>query len=220
MSAFAAVIARDLKLGLRLGGDVLTLLLFFLSVGVIVPFAIGPDRALLATIAPAMIWVAALLAQLLSHDRLFRSDFEDGSLMAFRHGSLSLEAVVFAKLIAHWLLSGLPLIVAAPVLALLLGLDGAMIGKAMLGLLLGTPALAAFVAVSAAVTVGLKRGGLVAPVLILPLTLPVLIFGAGTMSTSAMGAQGQAVLFLAALGLLSMAFAPFAAALALRISGE
>ncbi|MCD7058394.1 heme exporter protein CcmB [Pelagibacterium xiamenense] len=220
MSAFFAVIARDLKLSLRLGGDVLTLLLFFLSIGVVVPFAVGPDRVLLAAIAPAMIWVAALLAQLLSHDRLFRSDFEDGSLIAFRHGSLSLEAIVFAKLVAHWLLSGLPLIVAAPALGLLFGMDGAMLGAALLGLLLGTPALAAFVALSAAVTVGLKRGGLVAPVLILPLTLPVLIFGAGTMSRSAMGASGQAMLFLAALSLLTVALVPFAAALALRISGE
>ncbi|WP_404401019.1 heme exporter protein CcmB [Pelagibacterium halotolerans] len=220
MSAFLAVIARDLKLSLRLGGDVLTLLLFFLSIGVVVPFAVGPDRVLLSAIAPAMIWVAALLAQLLSHDRLFRSDFEDGSLIAFRHGSLSLEAVVFAKLVAHWLLSGLPLIAATPVLALLFGMDGAMLGAALLGLLLGTPALAAFVALSAAVTVGLKRGGLVAPVLILPLTLPVLIFGAGTMSRSAFAAADQAMLFLAALSLLSVALVPFAAALALKISGE
>lgn len=220
MRAFTAIIGRDLGLGLRQGGDLLTLILFFVIVGVLLPFAVGPDRPLLAQLAPAIIWVAALLAQLLSHDRLFRSDFEDGSLALFRHASLSLDGVVFAKLISHWLLTGLPLVVAMPVLALVLGLSMDGFWLAVATLCLGTPALTAFGAVGAAVTVGLKRGGLVAPVLVLPLSLPVLIFGTGAFDATRDGASGQALLLLAALSLASMALAPFASALALKISGE
>ena len=220
MTAFLAIIGRDLRLGLRQGGDLLTLILFFVIVGTLMPFAVGPDRPLLARLAPAIIWVAALLAQLLSHDRLFRTDFEDGSLAVFRHAVLPLEAVVAAKLVAHWLLTGLPLIVAMPVLALMLGLDIEGFWLAVVSLALGTPALAAFGAIGAAVTVGLKRGGLVAPVLVLPLSLPVLIFGTGAFDVAQLGSSAQALLLLAALSLLSVTLAPFAAALALRISGE
>ena len=220
MTAFLAIIGRDLRLGLRQGGDLLTLILFFVIVGTLMPFAVGPDRPLLARLAPAIIWVAALLAQLLSHDRLFRTDFEDGSLAVFRHAVLPLEAVVAAKLVAHWLLTGLPLIIAMPVLALMLGLDIEGFWLAVVSLALGTPALAAFGAIGAAVTVGLKRGGLVAPVLVLPLSLPVLIFGTGAFDVAQLGSSAQALLFLAALSLLSVTLAPFAAALALRISGE
>ena len=220
MKGFVAIIARDLRLGLRQGGDLLTLVLFFVIVGVLMPFAVGPDKTLLARLAPAIVWVAALLAQLLSHDRLFRTDFEDGSLVLFRHAALPLEAIVAAKLIAHWLLTCLPLIVATPVLALVLGMDGPAFRLAALSLVLGTPALAGFGAIGAAVTVGLKRGGLVAPVLVLPLSLPVLIFGTGAFDVSRLGGSSQALLLLAALSLLSMVLAPFAAALALKISGE
>lgn len=220
MKAFAAIIGRDLRLGLRQGGDLITLVLFFVVVGVLVPFAVGPDRPLLAQLAPAVIWIAALLAQLLSHDRLFRGDFEDGSLAIFRHATLSLEAVVLAKLIAHWLLTGLPLVLAMPILALILGLPGDAFGLTVSTLLLGTPALAGFGAIGAAVTVGLKRGGLVAPVIVLPLSLPVLIFGAGAFDVGRIGSSTQPLLFLAALSLLAVALAPFASALAIRISGE
>ncbi|HWJ88153.1 MAG TPA: heme exporter protein CcmB [Pelagibacterium sp.] len=220
MTGFFAVIGRDLRLGLRQGGDLLTLVLFFVIVGVLMPFAVGPDKTLLARLAPAIVWVAALLAQLLSHDRLFRTDFEDGSLVLFRHAALPLEAIVAAKLIAHWLLTCLPLIVATPVLALVLGMDGPAFRLAALSLVLGTPALAGFGAIGAAVTVGLKRGGLVAPVLVLPLSLPVLIFGTGAFDVARLGGSSQALLLLAALSLLSMVLAPFAAALALKISGE
>lgn len=220
MTGFFAVIGRDLRLGLRQGGDLLTLVLFFVIVGVLMPFAVGPDKTLLARLAPAIVWVAALLAQLLSHDRLFRTDFEDGSLVLFRHAALPLEAIVAAKLIAHWLLTCLPLIVATPVLALVLGMDGPAFRLAALSLVLGTPALAGFGAIGAAVTVGLKRGGLVAPVLVLPLSLPVLIFGTGAFDVARLGGSSQALLLVAALSLLSMVLAPFAAALALKISGE
>ena len=220
MRGFAAVLGRDLRLGLRQGGDLITLILYFVIVGVLLPFAVGHDRPLLAQLAPAIIWVAALLAQLLSNDRLFRADFEDGSLALFRHATLSLEAIVLAKLVAHWLLTGLPLVLAMPALALVLGLSMEGFWLALASLLIGTPALCAFGAIGAAVTVGLKRGGLVSPVLVLPLSLPVLIFGTGAFDLARMGGVTQALLLLAALSLLSVALAPFAAALAIRISGE
>lgn len=220
MRAFLSVAVRDLRLGLRQGGDILTLVLFFVIVGTVLPFAIGPDRPQLARLAPAIVWVAALLAQLLSNERLFGSDFEDGSLAILRHAPLPLEMVVGAKMLAHWVLTALPIIAATPVLALMLGMDGETLLRAIGSLVLGTPALVAFGTVGAAVTVGLKRGGLVAPVLVLPLSLPVLIFGTGAIAPLVPGASGQALLLLAALGLVSVVLVPFAAAMALRFAGE
>jgi heme exporter protein B len=218
MRAFLALIGRDLRLAARAGGDGLTLVLFFVMVGALLPFAIGPDRVELARLAPGIVWLAAFLALLLGLDRLFRADEEDGSLLLFRHAELPLEAIVAAKVIAHWLLAAVPLLVASPLLAVLLSMDAPTWGRTLLSLLLGTPALAAFGAIGAAVTVSLKRGGLLAPVLMLPLSIPVLIFGV------AMGQGGDgssaAALFLAALSLVSVAFCPFAVALALRISSE
>ena len=191
MRAFLSVAVRDLRLGLRQGGDILTLVLFFVIVGTVLPFAIGPDRPQLARLAPAIVWVAALLAQLLSNERLFGSDFEDGSLAILRHAPLPLEMVVGAKMLAHWVLTALPIIAATPVLALMLGMDGETLLRAIGSLVLGTPALVAFGTVGAAVTVGLKRGGLVAPVLVLPLSLPVLIFGTGAIAPLVPGASGR-----------------------------
>ncbi len=217
MTAFRALILRDLKLSLRVGGEALTLVLFFVMIGVIVPFAIGPDKALLARLAPGIVWIAAFLSMLLGLDRLFRADDEDGSLLLFRHAAIPLEAIVAAKVIAHWLLTALPLIVATPVLAILLAMDWDGWWQAVLSLLLGTPALVAFGALGAALTVSLRRGGLLAPVLILPLCIPVLIFGVGAIG--AVGA-GPAMLFLAAISLVVAAFAPFAAALALRAAAD
>ena len=216
MTAFRAMLARELRLALRGGGDVLTLVLFFVIVGAIVPFAVGPDRELLARIAPGMVWVAAFLAMLLGLDRLFRPDHEDGSLILLRQADLPLSAVVAAKLIAHWLVAALPLIVASPFLAMLLAMDEPTFWRMLLSLLVGTPALAAFGAVGAAVTVAIRRGGLIAPILIAPLSIPVLIFGTGSITATQSGA---AMLFLAALSLMAVALAPFAAALAIS-SGE
>ena len=218
MSAILAIIGRDLRLAARLGGDALTLVLFFVMVGAVVPFAIGPDRVLLAQLAPGIVWIAAFLSMLLGLDRLFRADEGDGSLLLLRHAAIPLEAVVAAKLVAHWLLTALPLVVASPILAVLLAMDQATWVDTVLALLVGTPALTAFGTIGAAVTVSLKRGGLLAPVLILPLCIPVLIFG-----VAAIGApEGSkaAFLFLSAISLVSVAFCPFAAALALRVSGE
>ena len=212
MSAFAAVLQRELRLALRGGGDVLTLVLFFVIVGAIVPFAVGPDQALLASIAPGIVWIAAFLAMLLGLARLFRPDQEDGSLILLRHAQLPLSAIVAAKLIAHWLVSALPLLLASPILALLLAMDLAAFGRTLLSLTLGTPALAAFGAIGAAVTVSIRRGGLIAPILIAPLSVPVLIFGVGAITSPQ---AASATLFLAALSLMAVALAPLVAAFAL-----
>jgi heme exporter protein B len=217
MSAFLAITGRDLRLSFRAGGEALTLVLFFVMVGIIVPFAIGPDRPQLMRLAPGIVWIAAFLAMLLGLDRMFRSDEDDGSLLLLRHAALPLEAIVAAKLIAHWLVTALPLIVATPVLAIMLSMDWAQWATTVLGLLLGTPALTAFGTLGAAVTVGLKRGGLIAPVLILPLSIPVMIFGVGMADPLA---GTGAALFLAAISLIMVALAPFAAALALRAGAE
>ncbi len=217
MTAFGAMLARDLKLSLRGGGDLLTLVLFFVIVGAIVPFAVGPDKALLATIAPGVVWIAAFLAMLLGLDRLFRPDHEDGSLILLRQAELPLSAVVAAKLIVHWLVAALPLIIASPILAVLLAMDLDAFWRTVLSLLLGTPALAAFGAIGAAITVAIRRGGLIAPILIAPLSIPVLIFGVGSIAA---GQSNAAMLFLAALSLMAVALAPFAAALAIRSSED
>lgn len=217
MSAFLALIGRELRLAFRAGGEALTLVLFFVMVAVIVPFAIGPDRPQLMRLAPGIVWIAAFLSMLLGLDRLFRNDDEDGSLTLLRHSNLPLEAVVAAKVIAHWLVTALPLLLATPVLALLLSMSWGQWGQTVLALLIGTPALVSFGALGAAVTVGLRRGGLIAPVLILPLSIPVMIFGVGMMDPLA---GSGATLFLIALSLVVTAFSPFAAALALRVAGE
>jgi heme exporter protein B len=221
MTAFLAIIRRDIRLASRVGGDALTLVLFFIMVGIVVPFAVGPDRVLLARIAPGIVWMAAFLSMLLGLDRLFRADHEDGTLLGLRHASIGLPAIVLAKLVAHWLTTALPLLVAVPLLAVLLSMDGALLVNTLVSLLAGTPGLVALGAIGAAVTVGLRRGGLIAPVLILPLSIPLLIFGVGAVS-SPMGAAvtGQALLLLSALSLITVAFAPFAAALALRLSQD
>ena len=181
------------------------------------PFAIGPDRALLARLAPGIVWIAAFLAMLLGLDRLFRADAEDGSLQLFRHAAIPLEAIVFGKVIAHWLLSALPLIVASPLLALILSMESSAWLDTVIALLLGTPALTALGTFGAAVTVSLRRGGLIGPVLILPLSIPVLIFGVGRHR----GRRARRpLLFLAAISLVTVAFSPFAAALALRLAED
>lgn len=218
MNAFWAIVGRDLRLALRTGGEALVLVLFFVMVGAIVPFAVGPDRPLLAQIAPGIVWLAAFLAMLLGLDRLFVSDEEDGTLLLLRHGSLPLEAVVFGKMTAHWLLTALPLLVASPILALLLNMDMGTWGRTALALLIGTPALTAFATIGASVTVSLRRGGLLGPILMLPLSIPVLIFGVAAIDAAAGSSAG--ILFLSAISLVSVAFCPFAAALALRLGSE
>jgi heme exporter protein B len=218
LSGLLTILGRDLRLAARTGGDALTLVLFFVMAGAIMPFAIGPDRVLLQKLAPGIIWLAAFLSMLLGLDRLFRADEDDGTLLLFRHAGMPLEAIVAAKLMAHWLLTAVPLLIASPLLAILLSMDTAVWGRTALALLVGTPALTAFGTIGAAVTVSLRRGGLLAPVLILPLSIPVLIFGVA--SVGAPEGSSAAILFLAAISLVSVAFCPFAAALALRLGSE
>ncbi len=221
MKGFFAVIVRDLKLALRTGGSTITLLAFYLSIGMIMPIAIGPDKQVLAQLAPAIIWIGALLSLLLGLERLFVADYEDGTLHAMRNATISLEAISFAKLIVHWLVTALPLIVATPVLAVMLIMDLRTLLLTIAALLIGTPALVSLGALGAAVAVSLKRGGVIAPILILPLSIPVLIFGVNAVQPQAgAGTSGSAFLFLAAFSLLTFTFIPFAIALALRSAEE
>lgn len=216
MSGFRAVLRRELRLSLSGSGEVLTLLLFFLITGALVPFAIGPDKELLSRIAPGIVWIAAFLAMLMGLDRLFRPDREDGTIALYRLADSPLPAIIAAKVIAHWLVSALPLILATPFLALILAMDMQSFWRTLLSLLLGTPALAAFGTFGAAITVAIRRGGLLAPILIAPLCVPVLIFGVGAIAPMGGPDQaGAALLFLAALSLISMALSPFASALAI-----
>lgn len=221
MTGFVAVIRRDIRLAFAGGGDLMTLLLFFILVGALMPFAIGPDKALLARIAPGISWVAALLALLLALDRLFKTDQEDGSLRAFRNAAISMETIVLAKLVAFWLTVILPLLIATPVHALLLGMSPETLLRLLVSLGLGSPGLLALGAIGAAVTVSLRRGGLIGPVIILPLAIPLLIFGIGAVvPPPAPGADRAALLFLSALSLVLVAIAPFVAGLALRMSED
>ena len=214
-----ALLIRDLRLAIRAGGGFGLGLSFFLLVAVLVPLGVGPEAATLAKIAPGILWVGALLACLLSLDRLFALDFEDGSLDLLATAPMPLEGVVAVKSLAHWLVTGLPLTLASPVLALLMMLPGQGYGWLVLALALGTPALSVIGAFGAAVTVGLKRGGLLLSLLVLPMYVPTLIFGAEVVRRGALGLEvGAPLLFLAAITLGSAALLPFAAAAALRIN--
>lgn len=220
MNPALAVFRRDLRLAARAGGSMLTVVLFFALVGAVMPFAIGPDRVLLARLGPGVIWIAALLSLLLSIDRLFRADHDDGSLAAMRLAGVSLEALVAAKLAAHWLTTALPLLVVTPALAVVFGLDAGATAGTMLTLLIGTPALTGYAAIGAAVTVTLRRGGLIAPILMLPLSVPTLIFGVSAVSPVLAGTGTPALLFLGGFSVLAVVIAPFAAALALKMAAE
>jgi len=218
MAALAALLGRDMRLAVRVGGGALMGVLFFLIVVTMVPFALGPDLALLARTGPAILWLGALLASLLALDRLFAADHEDGSLDLILMGRAPLELAVAVKALAHWLTTGLPLVIAAPLLGLFLNLAPAAIGAVALTLLVGTPALTCIGLIGAAVAVALRRGGLLVPILVLPLTVPVLIFGVAASNAATTGPVpfGTPFLVLLALTLASMVLGPFAAAAALR----
>ena len=218
MTALRALLARDMRIAVRIGGGALMGVLFFLTVVTLVPFAIGPDLALLRRIGPAILWIGALLASLLALDRLFAADYEDGSLDLILMGASPLELTVAVKGLAHWLTTGLPLVVAVPVLGLLLNLEPAAIGAVALTLLVGTPALTFIGLVGAALAVALRRGGLLLPVLVLPLTVPVLIFGVAAANAAIVGPVpfGTPFTILCALTLMSLVIGPFAAAATLR----
>ena len=214
MTALVALIRRDLRIALRVGGGALIGVLFFLTVVVLMPFAVGPDLAQLRRIGPAMLWLGALLASLLTLDRLFAADQEDGSLDLMLMGRAPLELVVLVKAAAHWITTGLPLVIVTPLLGLFLNLEPGAIAAVALALLIGTPALTCIGLVGAALSVALRRGGLLLPVLVLPLTVPVLIFGVAAASGEA--SSGTAFMILGALTLMSLVLGPFAAAAALR----
>ena len=184
MAAFLALFRRDLVLGARIGGGAGVGLVFFLMLVTIMPFAVGPDMALLARIGPAILWVAALLATLIGLDRLFQADDEDGSLDLLRMSPLPLPLIVLAKGLAHWISTGLPLALAAPLLGLLLALDPKALLAVTVTLLVGTPALTFIGAIGAALTAGMRRGGLILSVLVMPLMIPILIFGISATSAA------------------------------------
>ena len=214
-----ALLIRDLRLAMRAGGGFGLGLAFFLIVVVLVPFGVGPQSALLASIAPGILWLGALLACLLSLDRIFALDWEDGSLDLLATAPLPMEAVVSVKALAHWLTTGLPLILAAPVFGLLLNLPAPGYVPLVLSLLLGTPALSVIGTFGAALTVGLKRGGLLLSLLVLPLYVPTLIFGA-EMARRGVGGLDYStpLLMLAGITCGTIALLPFASAAVLKVN--
>lgn len=219
MSAFAAIVRRDLILAARHRAEAANPLLFFLIVVALVPLGLSPRRDTLELIAPGIFWIAALLATLLSLERMFRTDFDDGSLELMLISPQPLPLVVLAKIVAHWLVTGLPLLVAAPLTALLLGLPARSLAVLLATLALGTPTLSAVGAIGVALTVGLRRGGMLLSLLVLPLYIPVLVFAASAVSAAAAGLPVAGHLYLlGALAALSFSLAPLAAAAALRIS--
>ncbi|CAD0185215.1 Cytochrome c-type biogenesis protein CcmB [Ruegeria sp. THAF57] len=214
-----ALLLRDLKLAFRAGGGFGLGLAFFLIVTVLVPFSVGPQSSLLSTIAPGILWLGALLACLLSLDRLLALDWEDGSLDLLATAPLPLESVVTIKALAHWLTTGLPLVLAAPFLGVLLNLPVPGYFWLVISLLIGTPAMSVIGTFGAALTVGLKRGGLLLSLLVLPLYVPTLIFGAEVARLGATGMETQTpLLMLAGITAATIALLPFASAAVLRIN--
>ena len=218
-SVFTLLLAREARLLFRRPAELANPLVFFAIVIALFPLAVGPETQLLQTISPGLVWVAALLAVLLSLDGLFRSDFEDGSLEQWVVSPHPLALLVLAKVLAHWAFSGLALVLLAPMLGLMLGLPLDTMPVLLISLLLGTPILSLLGAVGAALTVGLKRGGLLLALLILPLYIPVLILGSGALQAALQGlpAVGH-LLWLASLAALAVTLTPFAIAAGLKIS--
>ena len=217
MSGFMTVIRRDLRLALRQGMDSLMVVMFFVIAVVLFPLGVGPEPNILARIAPGVIWVAALLASMLSLERLFQSDYEDGSLELLALQPMALEVTVMAKVAAHWLTTGLPLIVAAPLLAVLMNMETEGFAVLLGVLALGTPTLSLIGAIGAALVLGTRRGGILLSLLILPLYIPVLIFGVSAIDATIAGFPAKAQ-FLILLGFLAAALplSPWVGAAALR----
>ena len=219
MSAFYSLLKRDLLLTVRSRAEALQPLFFLLVVVSLFPLGLGPGPALLARIAVGVIWIAALLASTLSLDGLFRADFDDGSLEQFLTSGHSLSALVLAKIISHWLTTGLPIVIFSPLLAVWLNLPYTALPVLLKSLLLGTPVFSLIGAIGAALTVGLRQGGQLLALLIFPLLIPVLILATGAVSaaTDNMGSNAY-LLWMAAYAVLMLTLAPFACAAALRIS--
>ena len=219
--AMTILIRRDLLLALRRRSDVLTTLFFFVIVVSLFPLGIGPELDTLRLIAPGVFWVAALLASMLALEKLFAADFEDGTLEQMLLAPEPVFVLVLGKVLAHWLITGLPLVLLSPLLGLQYDLPGETLRVMMLSLLLGTPALSLIGAIGAALTLGLRGGGVLISLLVLPLYIPVLIFGAGAVEANASGLGAAGHLYmLGAILLLALVAAPLATAAALRISAE
>lgn len=218
---FRTIVRRDLTLAVRRRSDVFTTLFFFIIVVSLFPLGIGPEMNTLRLIAPGVVWVAALLASMLALERLFSVDFEDGTLEQMLLTPQPVTLLVLGKVAAHWLVTGLPLVLMAPLLGLQYDLSTEALGVLLLSLLLGTPALSLIGAIGAALTLGLRGGGVLVSLLVLPLCIPVLIFGAGAVeaNVSGLGEQGH-LSMLGAILLLSLVLAPVATSAALRISAE
>jgi heme exporter protein B len=221
MNAFVAILRRDLRLALGQGADSVVVGAFFIVTTTLFPFGVGPEANILARIASGVIWVAALLAAMLSLERVFQTDYEDGTLELLTLSPAPLELLVLGKVCAHWLTTGLPLIIAAPVMAVMLNMDQNGFGTLMIAMLIGTPALSLIGAIGAALILGARRGGVLVSLLVLPLYIPVLIFGAGAVEAALLGISAQAQLqIMGAILLLSLAAAPFATAHAIRQAVE
>ena len=219
MSPFAVLLARDIRLAARSGGGAALALSFFALVATLVPLGVGADLHLLSRVAGGVLWVAAVLAALLSLDRLFQGDFEDGSLELIALSPLPLELTALAKIAAHWFSTGLPLTLMSPLLALLFNLPVPAMAALFVSLLIGTPAVSAVGAIGASLTLSLKRGGLILPLIILPLLAPAVIFGAGAVALTLDGlAAGGALGLLAAFAFGAVLLSPFAAAAGVRLN--
>ncbi len=217
MGGFFNILKRDLHLAMRQGMDSMMVVMFFVLAVVLFPFGVGPEPNILARIAAGVIWVAALLASMLSLERLFQTDYEDGSLELLSLSPIALEVVVLAKIAAHWLTTGLPLIVAAPLLAVLLNMSGEGFAMLILALALGTPSLSLIGAVGAALILGSRRGGVLLALLILPLYIPVLIFGVSAVDAVISGFEARAqLLILGAFLIGALPLCPWAAAAGVR----
>ncbi|MCU7881305.1 MAG: heme exporter protein CcmB [Candidatus Thiodiazotropha sp. (ex Lucinoma aequizonata)] len=218
-SAFSLLLKRDLVLAYRRRAELVNSMLFFVLVTAMFPLGIGNDAKLIEAVGPGVIWVAALLAALLSLDSMFRSDYDDGSLEQFMLSAHPVSILVLAKILAHWLVTGLPLFIVAPLLALLLNIPASAIPTLMLTLILGTPVLSLIGSVGVALTVGLRRGGVILSILVLPLYVPVLIFATDAVKTAIVGIPTTAQLsILSAMLVGSLVLAPMATAASLRIS--
>lgn len=221
MTGFWLVLRRDLSLAFKQGGAAMLALAFFVVTVTLFPLGVGPSPDILARIGPGVIWVAALLSALLSLDRLFQADLEDGSLDLLMLAPLPLPATVLAKCAAHWLSTGLPLIAASPVLGLLMNMPAEGIWTLLAAMTLGTPALSLIGAIGAALTVAVRRGGVLLSLLVLPLYIPVLIFGVAAVDAATVGLSARPhLLLLSAISLGAVVLAPIAAAPALRLAVE
>ena len=221
MTTFLQIVSRDVRLAFRQGGATMLVVVFFVLAVALFPLGVGPETAVLRRIAPGVIWVAALLAAMLSLDRLFQVDFEDGSLDQLALAPLPFELVAAAKCLAHWISTGLPLVVISPLLGVLLELNGEAYGALLLAMAAGTPSLSLVGGIGAALTVSIRRGGVLLSLLVLPLYIPVLIFGTGAIDAAATGLGGGAhLLVLAALLAAALPLAPWAIAGALRLNLE